>query len=96
MEELIRKMSEDIEKIKDHQLELIKLTAVHNHLLKEHEARSLALQESINLTKLEFEHKIEPIDEHVKFINNVAKAIAILGGTTSCLYYGYMLFSKLF
>ena len=55
-------IKKDVNEIKGSVLELVKQGAVHNHLLKEHEARSLALQA-----------KLEPIEKHVSFMETLLK-----------------------
>lgn len=96
MKELLEKLAKDVEKIREDQVELIKQGAIHNELLKTHEARSLALQEDLKLTKKSFELEMQPIKSHVSFINNIAKIIAFIGGSVSVIYYGLSIFTKFF
>lgn len=62
-------MSEDLRELRQDVKELIKQGAVHNELLRTHEARSLALQEMLKLQAQE----IEPIKDHVKFVSSFLK-----------------------
>ncbi len=94
-DDLLKKLSKDVEKIRDDQVELIKQSAVHNHLLKEHEARSLALQEQVKIAKSEIDAKIKPVEDHVKFVNSIAKLGTIGAGVGSFLYYAIKLLREL-
>lgn len=95
MDDLLKKMSTDIEKIRDEQLELIKNSAIHNHLLKEHEARSIALQEQVKLNQIEVNERLKPIEAHVHTVSAVLKIIGALGASISAIYYAYTLLSKI-
>lgn len=55
-------IKKDLKEIKVTLVELVKEGAVHNHLLREHERRSLAL-----------EAKISPIEKHVSWMETVLK-----------------------
>lgn len=51
--------------------DLVKQGAVHNELLRQHEARSLALQaEQASMRK-----EIEPIKEHVSLVSKILKVL---------------------
>lgn len=52
----------DVKEIKEHVVELVKQGAVHNHLLKEHERRSLAL-----------EARLGPVEKHVDWVEKYLK-----------------------
>lgn len=80
MKELLDAILNEIKELRKEQIELIKKAEVHNELLKTHEARSLALQEANSLLKQEFENRIKPIEDHVKFLNNSAKLASITFG----------------
>jgi hypothetical protein len=68
---------QDVKEIKAQQLELVKQGAVHNELLRTHEARSLALQAEINAAK----NDLAPIKTHVKLVQGgLALAGAVLTG----------------
>jgi hypothetical protein len=62
-------MTEDLKEMRADIKDLIKQGAVHNELLRTHEARSLALQEMLKLQAQE----IEPIKDHVKFVSSFLK-----------------------
>lgn len=96
MDDLIKKIAVDVEKIREEQVELIKQGAVHNHLLREHEARSIALQNQVALNEKELDLRLTPIEDHVKGVNIVFKIIGVLAGGISVTYYAVLLFSKLF
>lgn len=84
MEKLLERIAEELSELRKEQLELIKKAEVHNHLLKTHEARSIALQEAIGLQKAEFDSRIKPIEHHVTFINNTTKlVVAVAGGVST-------------
>jgi len=95
MDDLLKKMSTDIEKIRDEQLELIKNSAIHNHLLKEHEARSIALQEQVKLNQIEVNERLKPIESHVHTVGTIFKIIGVMGASISVIYYAYTLLSKI-
>lgn len=81
---------DDIQEIKADVKELIKLGAVHNELLRTHEARSLALQ--VEQEKLEKE--LEPIKNHVFLVDIMLKAsggivIALIGEWLIKHYVGF-------
>lgn len=79
MDEQVR---EDMRELKQDVKELIRQSAVHNELLRTHEARSLALQEQVKLQA----QKMEPIQKHVDVVNMLGKsALAIITGV---LVYG--------
>lgn len=63
----------DVKEIKQQVVELVKQGAVHNHLLKEHEARSIALQQSIEIQEKDFAARLRPVEKHVDFVNTVLK-----------------------
>lgn len=68
---------EDYVEMKADIKELVKQGAVHNELLRTHEARSLALQDS----QKQLEHKMQPIENHVRLVEILFKgAGAILVG----------------
>lgn len=62
-------MTEDLKEMRHDIKELLKQGAIHNELLRTHEARSLALQEEQKLQAL----RIKPIEEHVKFVSSFLK-----------------------
>jgi hypothetical protein len=70
----------DLQEVKADLKELIRQGAVHNVLLKTHEARSLALQEAVKIQAKE----LEPVKRHVAFVNGLGKValavfIAVMG-----------------
>ena len=73
-------LKSDVKEIKGKVDQLVTLGAVHNHLLKEHEARSIALQKQVELNKLELDKRLNPVEMHVHFINIAAKIVLTLGG----------------
>lgn len=95
-DELLKKISEEVSEIREDQLELLKQSAVHNHILKEHESRSLALQEQIKLNKVELDARLAPIQKHVDFINSIGKLGSIIAASVGVIYYLVQIFSYLF
>ena len=72
----------DLSEMKQDVKELIRQGAVHNELLRTHEARSLALQKALELQGQE----MAPIKQHVNTVNTMGKAaLAILTGTAIAL-----------
>lgn len=71
-------MEDDIAKeIRQDVKELLQRSAVHNELLRTHEARSLALQAG----QEKLETRLQPIEEHVSLMNRVAKVLgAVVAG----------------
>lgn len=70
-------MKQDIREIKETLVELVKQGAVHNHLLKEHERRSLALESLREKDKSELHARLHPVETHVQGMTKVLKT----GGT---------------
>jgi hypothetical protein len=58
----MQELKQDVKEIKTQIVELVKQGAVHNHLLKEHERRSLAL-----------ESQMKPVQRHVDWVEKVLK-----------------------
>lgn len=56
---------DDMQELKSDVKELLQRSAVHNELLRTHEARSLALQEG----QKSLDVRIKPIETHVHFVN---------------------------
>lgn len=78
----------DLKDIKDKLETLVVQGAVHNHLLKTHEARSLALQEEQKLQA----KQIKPIEDHVKFVSTFLKWVGGVSATvTAALLVQYAL-----
>ncbi len=68
---------DDIQEIKADVKELLQRSAVHNEILRTHEARSLALQAGQD----KIDTRLEPIEKHVNLVNVLSKlAAAILAG----------------
>ncbi len=63
-------MNDDVKEIKVDVKELLKLSAVHNEILRTHDARSLALQ--AGQEKLDV--RLRPIEEHVSLVSKLLKA----------------------
>lgn len=61
----------DVREIKETTIELLKQSAVHNELLREHERRSIALEQSVNLTRNEMNTRLRPIETHVSVVSKV-------------------------
>lgn len=106
MDDVIKKIAKDVEEIRRDQIELIKQGAVHNSILKQHEARSLAIQEQVKLDKITLEEQrksdkaelkaeLKPVTSHVTFVNNVAKLMGVVAGGVGFMYYAVSLFFKL-
>jgi hypothetical protein len=73
----LTELLQDVKEVKTQQLDLIKQGAIHNELLRTHEARSLALQAEVNEAKKE----LAPIKAHVKLVQGgLALGGAILTG----------------
>jgi len=64
----------DLKEIKTDIKELVKQGAVHNELLKTHEARSLALQEEQKLQA----QRLVPIEKHVYLMHTLGAAAAVV------------------
>ncbi len=64
-------LASDVQEIKSDLKELTKQGIIHNELLRQHEARSLALQESQKLLDM----RIKPIEIHVEFLNILGKVV---------------------
>jgi hypothetical protein len=60
---------EDLQELRADVKELVKQGAIHNELLRTHEARSLALQTEQKLQAQE----ILPLKEHVRFVSSFLK-----------------------
>lgn len=67
MDDLMQEMRQDVK-------DLVKLAAAHNELLRQHEARSIALQRSQEHLDL----RIDPIEKHVYFVERVLKVSGVL------------------
>lgn len=68
---------DDIREIKGHVLDLVKQGAVHNELLKEHERRSLALEDRQDA----LDKRVSPLERYVGWTNILLKALgAVLIG----------------
>lgn len=68
---------DDLQELKSDVKEILQRSAVHNELLRQHEARSLALQAA----QEKLDTRLEPVEDHVKLMNRGAKIIgAILVG----------------
>lgn len=68
---------DDMRELKADVKELIKQGAIHNELLRTHEARSLALQEEQKAQA----RRLAPVEKHVDLINAIGKvALTILTG----------------
>jgi hypothetical protein len=65
---------DDLKEIKEDVKELLKQSAVHNELLRTHEARSLALQKE----QERLEERIVPIAQHVAFVSVILKGIGLI------------------
>lgn len=65
MQKDIDEIKADVKEVKAQVVELVAESRVHNHILNEHHKRSTSL-----------ENRMEPIEDHVKFIN---KAIKVFG-----------------
>lgn len=61
----------DIQEMRQDLKELIKQGVEHNVLLKQHEARSLALQKA----QEHLDARILPVEDHVKFLNKLGKGV---------------------
>lgn len=59
----------DIREVNAELRQLSKQGAVHNELLRTHEARSLALQES----QRSQDSRLKPVEDHVRTLNSIAK-----------------------
>ena len=71
-------MKQDLKEIKVSVQDLVKLGAVHNEILRTHEARSLALQRDQDALGA----RLRPIEKHVSWVDVVFKiigAVAIAG-----------------
>lgn len=67
----------DIQDIKQDVKALLQQGAIHNELLRTHEARSLALQQEQKNQAV----RLEPIQRHVDFVNSLGKTLlAVLTG----------------
>lgn len=73
----MQEFKEDLKELKELTLELVKQSVEHNTLLKQHEARSLALQAAQD--KLDV--RLEPVEDHVRMINTVGKILAAVAGS---------------
>jgi hypothetical protein len=70
-------IKDDIREIKGHVLDLVKQGAIHNELLKEHERRSLALEDRQDT----LDTRIMPLERYVGWTNIIIKSLgAILIG----------------
>lgn len=73
----MERIRSDLQELKADIKVLIVQGAVHNELLKTHEARSLALQRAQEVQA----KAMEPVERHVAFVNGLGKAaLAIIVG----------------
>lgn len=71
---------EDMQELKKDVKELLQRSAVHNELLRTHEARSIALQNSQD----RLSDRLAPIEKHVDLVN-------ILGKVTGAVVVGFVI-----
>jgi len=64
-------MKEQLDEIRQDVKELVKQGAIHNTLLQTHEARSLALQSSIE----KVETRLNPVEQHVTLVSKMLKVL---------------------
>lgn len=64
-------MKDQLDSIQQDVKELVKQGAIHNTLLQTHEARSLALQSSIE----KVETRLSPVEQHVSLVNKMLKVL---------------------
>lgn len=78
-------LKQDVSELKQDVKELLKLSAVHNELLRTHEARSLALQKSQEM----LESQLDPIKEHVSLMNKLLKGagLILVGAVVQAIVY---------
>ena len=74
-------ISQDVKEIKGLVIDLVKQGATHNELLRQHEARSLALQKGQELLDVRF----KPVETHIHGINIFLKLIGAVA--TGCTVY---------
>jgi hypothetical protein len=76
-------MHEDIKELKADVKMLVQQGAVHNELLRQHEARSLALQDEQKAVRLE----LEPVKEHVALVGKILKVLGavFVGAVTQAI-----------
>ena len=67
-------MSTDLQEVKQDVKELLQRSAVHNELLRTHEARSLALQAS----QKELDQRLNPIEKHVNLVDKALKGLGLI------------------
>lgn len=72
---------DDLHELKADVKEILQRTAVHNELLRTHEARSLALQEGQKFLDI----RLKPIETHVHFVNLALKLLGTVV-TGGCVY----------
>lgn len=78
MNDDIKEIKQDVKEIKTTVNELDKKSAIHNELLKQHEARSIALQAEIEIKSKELDLRLKPIESHVNWITLVLKFSGIV------------------
>lgn len=65
---------DELKEIRDDIKELLQRSAVHNELLRTHEARSLALQKGQELLDV----RIKPLETQAHSINMILKALGVI------------------
>lgn len=67
-------MDKKLDEISQDVKELVKQGAIHNTLLQTHEARSLALQASIE----KVENRLSPVEQHVSLVSKMLKVLGAI------------------
>lgn len=76
MEDLVKELARDLRDVKQNTLELVKQGAVHNSLLKEHERRSIALEQLVHIEKNTTDSRIKNVEKTIDRVGFLAKIIA--------------------
>lgn len=71
---LLKEIKDDVKEVKSHLIDLVKLAAVHNQILAEHEKRSTSL-----------ETRIVPLEDTHKFTHRLYSFIIGLGAVSGAL-----------
>lgn len=74
MQELVHELKADLKEMKADVKELVKQSAIHNELLKTHEARSLALQSEQKLQA----QRLAPLEQHKFVVSIIMSALGTL------------------
>lgn len=76
----VSEIKESVSEIRNQSVVQSKILEVNTEQLKEHIRRTNALEERVEQTAEAFRNELKPVEDHVKFLNKLAKTISWIVG----------------